>query len=647
VLAVVMLGLPYVVPFSVADLGVKIALYALAAVGLSLLMGLAGQVSLGNAGFFAIGGFTAGILVTRYSWPLSLATVAAVLMASVVALAVGLPLLRLRGHFLALATLGFGIVVQRVSTQLDLTGRTDGIQDIPYPDFGGRVYDEPAEQLALLAPVLLLCVLLARNLVCSRVGRALGAVSDSEVAAGSLGVDTFRLRLQVLVISAAYAGLGGALYGFFFFQVSGEQARFSLSVEFLLMAVLGGLGSVWGGVVGAGAIEGLRYWLERALADVVPAAAAEAALLGFGLVLVLLVLALPGGIGQAWGWLLRAARRALAGRRPGHAPSAASGPVDGVGPEGGPAGPEPTDTSPLLVREGRPAPGSLLLEVEGLTKRFGGVTAVDGVSLTVHAGEIVGLIGPNGAGKTTTFNMVTGVVTPTGGTIRLAGREVQGRPSHVIAAAGATRTFQNLQIFRSMTVVQNVMVGRHLRSRAGVLRAALSLPARSEERAIEASARGLVELLGLAEVADQPAADLPFGTQRLVEIARALAAEPDLLLLDEPMAGLSAAERRRLVGLLRRLRAGGTAIVIVEHDVDAVLALADRVAVLDDGRLCAFGDPETVRRDPAVIAAYLGVEPDDVPEEASEAAGAAEAAGAGAAGGGAAAAGAPRGGSAS
>jgi ABC-type branched-subunit amino acid transport system ATPase component len=249
--------------------------------------------------------------------------------------------------------------------------------------------------------------------------------------------------------------------------------------------------------------------------------------------------------------------------------------------------------------------------VRGLTKHFGGVTAVDGVDLDVAAGEVVALIGPNGAGKTTCFNMVSGVLEPSAGTVEVAGERVDGRKPHVFARARATRTFQNLQVFGSATVLGNVMVGRHLRSRAGLLRGLLGVAARAEEREITAAARRVIDLVGLTADADRPAADLPFGRQRLMEVARALAVEPDLLLLDEPMAGLSGAERRDLARLLRGLRAGGMAIVLVEHDVEAVLALADRVAVLDDGVLIALGTPAEVRDDPAVIAAYLGVEDDD------------------------------------
>jgi len=236
--------------------------------------------------------------------------------------------------------------------------------------------------------------------------------------------------------------------------------------------------------------------------------------------------------------------------------------------------------------------------------------ALGEVDLDVRAGEILALIGPNGAGKTTAFNIITGVLPPTAGTVTLRGKEVQGLRPHVVAELGATRTFQNLQVFGSTTVLGNVKVARHLRSRSGVLRGMLGLAGR-EEREIEDSARTALAALGLTEDADRPVKDLAFGQQRKVEVARALALAPALLLLDEPMAGLSGTERDALAWLLRKVRAAGISVLLVEHDVDAVMALADRVAVLDDGRLIAFGEPEDVRSDPAVIAAYLGTDADD------------------------------------
>jgi branched-chain amino acid transport system permease protein len=590
-LLVALLLLPLVLPTWVVGTAVYAAIYALAAIGLSLLMGLAGQVSLGHAAFFAVGAYTQAILVTRTPLPGLVAAVVAVALAMLAALLVGLPLLRLRGHYLALATLGLGIIVTVVAVETEFLGATSGVFGIPKPEFGGRRYDTPAEYLWLLTPVLVLAVVVARNLVESRIGRALGAVNDSEVAAETLGVDTYRLRLQVFVLSAGFAGLAGVFFAHWIAVVNPNTASFSLSVELLLMVVLGGLGTVWGAVVGGFGVEFLDEGLREAVPAVVPGATGEVQLVGFGVVLTVVMIFLPGGLQQ----LVRtsAARRAPA-------PAAAAAAVD-------------DGDGPLLARDGRPEPGAVLLSVRGLTKRFGGVTAVDGVDLDVAAGEVVALIGPNGAGKTTLFNMVSGVLAPSAGTVEVAGRRVDGRKPHVFARARATRTFQNLQVFGSATVLGNVLVGRHLRSRAGLARGLLGVAARGEERAAVAAARRVVDLVGLTADADRPAADLPFGRQRLMEVARALAVEPDLLLLDEPMAGLSAAERRELARLLRRLRAGGMGIVLVEHDVEAVLALADRVAVLDDGVLIALGPPDRIREDPAVIAAYLGVE-DDAPE---------------------------------
>jgi branched-chain amino acid transport system permease protein len=574
--------------------------FALAALGLSLLLGLAGQISLGQAGFLAIGAYTSAILTTRYEQNALLASVVAVAVTMVAAAAVGTPILRLRGHYLALATLGFGIIVAVVANQWDFTGGQSGIFGIRKVEFNGRLYDSPREQFWLVWSVVVGALILARNLASGRVGRALGAVNDSEVAAETLGVDTFRLRVQVFVLSAGLAAIAGSCYAHLVGVVNAQAASFLLSVELLLMAVVGGLASVWGAIVGAIFVRGLSEALTTYIPRVIPGASGEYQLIGFGIVLVLAVIYLPGGFVSAGA---RLARLPGARRRP-----------RTTEPDGGGEGPTAAgdeaagDTSPLLPREGRPAPGTAVLVVRGLELHFGGVRAVQSVDLEVRTGEIVGLIGPNGAGKTTLFNVVSGVLPPTAGTVEVGGARVEGRRPHAVAAARAARTFQNLEIFSSMTVVGNVAVGRHLRSRAGVVAGALALPARAEEHAIDAEARRLVELLGLGDVADSPAADLPFGRQRLVEIARALATEPDLLLLDEPMAGLSAFERAALARLLRRLRAGGMAILLVEHDIEAVMALADRVAVLDDGHRIAYGAPSEVSDDPAVIEAYLGAD---------------------------------------
>jgi branched-chain amino acid transport system permease protein len=604
VLAVVLALVPLVLSTNLVNMGVYALIFGLAAIGLSLLMGLAGQVSLGHAAFFAVGAYVQAILVTQTQVPAVLAAVLAVTASMLVAFLVGLPLLRLRGHFLALATLGLGIIVSVVARELDVTGGTSGIFGIQKPSFGGRAYDTPQEFFWLLVPFVVVGLLLADRLVRSRTGRALGAVNDSEVAAECLGVNTYALRLRVFVLAAGYAGLAGVFYAHWLAVVSPEAAGFELSVQLLLMVVLGGLGTVWGAVTGAVAVEALGEGMRSLIPKLIPGASGEVQLLGFGIVLVLLVVLLPGGLAQLWGRLTR---------RRGTAPAARAEQAEQAEQDGDEAATQYSGRqalSHLLGQADVTAAGTPLLSIRGLTKRYGGVTALDNVDLDVRAGEILALIGPNGAGKTTAFNIITGVLAPTEGTVTLRGTQVQGRRPHVVAELGATRTFQNLQVFGSTTVLGNVKVARHLRSRSGILRGMLGLAGR-EEREIEDAARTAVAALGLSDEADRPVSDLAFGQQRKVEVARALALAPALLLLDEPMAGLSGTERDSLAWLLGRVRSAGISVLLVEHDVDAVMALADRVAVLDDGHLIAVGEPEDVRSDPGVIAAYLGTGEDD------------------------------------
>ena len=294
--AVFLAVFPLVAPDPVVNVGVYALIYALAAIGLSLLMGLAGQVNLGQAAFFAVGAYTQAVLVTRYEVPMVPASVVAVGMAMLVGLLVGLPLLRLRGHYLALATLGLGIIVSVAATESEFLGATSGIYGVPKPEFGGRRYDSAAEYFWLLAPVVLVALLLARNIVVGRIGRALGAINDSEVAAECLGADTYRLRLQVFVLSAGYAGLAGVAYVHWITVVNPGAANFPLSVEFLLMAVLGGTGSVWGAVLGAFTVELLDEGLRDLIPTIVPDAVGEVQLIGFGIVLTAVILFLPGGI---------------------------------------------------------------------------------------------------------------------------------------------------------------------------------------------------------------------------------------------------------------------------------------------------------------------------------------------------------------
>ncbi len=646
ILALIILIVPFTASSSMMNIAVFSMIFALPAIGLSLLMGLAGQVSLGQAAFFAIGAYTHAILLQKFEVHGVLAAVGGVVAAMLAALLVGLPMLRLRGHYLALATLGLGFIVMIAVREWEFTGRTTGIYGYGRPEVFGIPIDNNGLFFWFVAPFVLIGLVLALNLTRSRAGRALSAVNDSELAAESLGVNTYALRVKVFTLSAGFAGLGGVFYAYQVQIVSPQVAEFHVSVELLLMVVIGGLGSVWGAIAGAFIVELLSEGLRDLIPAIIPGATGEVQLIGYGLVLILVILLLPGGLYQAalttWG----AARRGIRSRRQasdaaasaaapdgtddsgaGDVPTRAFGGIPDVGAGAASSTPTvagveqttdaPTDEVTLPVVSTPVATGEPILEVRGLTKRYGGVVAVDDVSFSVPAGRIMGLIGPNGAGKTTCFNMITGAITPTAGTVTFLGREIQGRKPHVGAERGLTRTFQNLQVFSSTDVVGNVYMGRYRKGRAGILRGMFGLQGR-EQYTHEQIARDILDSMRLGDVAQLAAGDLPFGRQRMMEVCRALAAEPALLLLDEPMAGLSGREREMLAGLLRRLRDAGLTIVLVEHDVAQVMALADSVAVLDDGVLIAHGGPEAVRNDPAVIVAYLGTDAEEAEAELKE-----------------------------
>ncbi|WP_448006289.1 branched-chain amino acid ABC transporter ATP-binding protein/permease [Agromyces bauzanensis] len=637
ILVVIVLIVPFTASSSMMNIVVFSMIFALPAIGLSLLMGLAGQVSLGQAAFFAIGAYTHAILLQKFEMPGVVAAVGGVVAAMLAALLVGLPMLRLRGHYLALATLGLGFIVMIAVREWEFTGRTTGIYGFGRPEVFGIPISNNGLFFWFIAPFVIIGLVLALNLTRSRAGRALSSVNDSELAAESLGVNTYALRVKVFTLSAGFAGLGGVFYAYQVQIVSPQMAEFHVSVELLLMVVIGGLGSVWGAIAGAFIVELLSEGLRELIPAIIPGATGEVQLIGYGLVLILVILLLPGGLYQAVRTVWAAIRRRMAARRTTTAAKAAAKTPDGTadagtgepptrafgGLPGEPAAPQGAavadeEAAPKVPAVSTPlAEGEPILEVHGLTKRYGGVVAVDDVSFTVPAGRIMGLIGPNGAGKTTCFNMITGAIAPTSGTVTFLGEEVQGRKPHVGAVRGLTRTFQNLQVFSSTDVVGNVYMGRYRKGRAGIIRGMLGLQGREQYRN-EEIARDILDTMRLGDVAELAAGDLPFGRQRMMEVCRALASEPALLLLDEPMAGLSGKERDMLATLLRALRDAGLTIVLVEHDVAQVMSLADTVAVLDDGVLIAHGDPESVRNDPAVIVAYLGTDADEAKHELEE-----------------------------
>ena len=571
--AAMCLALPWVpgIPLYWISLLNQAVIAAVLVIGLVVLTGIGGMTSFGQASFLGFGAYTTALL-TQGGWSPWLGLPAAVAVTVLAALLIGAVTLRLSGHYLALCTMAWGVSLYYVVANLDLFGRNDGLTDIPpVAVFGTRLIGARL-YFPLVWLIVLAACLASWNLLDSRTGRAIRALRGGAVAAASAGVNTTAARLVAFVYAAALAAVAGWLYAHMQRSVSPTPFGLTASIDYLLMAVVGGAAHVPGAVLGAVLITVTNDRLQDILPRLLGAQGNFEGIVFGGLLLVLLQAA-PDGL---WPRLVR--RRA---------------------PRPHPLG------AALLAARRQAAPGTTLLEVDGLCKSFGGLAAVAGLGFTVRAGEIVGLIGPNGAGKSTSFALLSGLARADAGSIRLAGRSLRGLRPPAIARLGVARSFQHVRLVAAMSVIENVAVGAHLRGRAGPF-AALLRRDRREEAGLFAEAARALDRVGLGALADRPAASLALGQQRLVEIARALCADPLLLLLDEPAAGLRHHEKAALAALLARLRVGGLAILLVEHDMGFVMTLADRLVVMDFGTLLAEGPPHAVRHDPAVIAAYLG-----------------------------------------
>ena len=568
--------------------------FSIACLGLNIVLGYAGQLSLAQAAFWGVGAYASAILTTQLGLPVWLGMFAAFFIAAFFGVLLGIPTLKLSGHYLAMATIGFGIILQLILVNaIWLTNGSDGITKIPSPWIGSLELKDPDVFFYVAVVSLIIATWAAIRLKDSRVGRAFLAIRENEMAAGTMGVDTTYYKIVAFALSAGYAGFGGWLFAHSCSHyISPDTFSFDQSVMLLVMAVLGGNGSPIGSIVGAILLTMLPEML-RFLKD--------SYMMFYAAGIVLIMIFMPNGIAG----LVTSTPAYLRLREWWHADSTPVRPAAARAPAVNDTGAAP---SSFQVGD---CSGSdeVLLTVKGLAKHFGGLKAVDGVDMEVRRGEIQALIGPNGSGKTTILNMLSGLYIPTNGEIIMAGKAISGQKPHIITSLGIARTFQNIRLFGELTVLENVLIGQHCHSRSGLLSSILRLPSqKAEEAEIRAKALAMLEFVGFKGREFAKASSLPYGQQRLLELARALASDPKLLLLDEPAAGLNAAETAALVDLLFQICKRGITILLVEHDMSLVMNVSDHITVLNFGRKIAEGVAEAVEKNPEVIDAYLGTE---------------------------------------